>query len=276
MQGTEETLVVTYAPPYCAPSLLCAPPPQYWLPVGTITLGPTITPTTTLPSSPSTNSTGHYIVFTNSQYFLGAFLSTILAVLFALPWITIGAKVRSLEPFHQLSSPKGATASKTLFMDYASPLSAVAPIKALLAGHWAPCIASMLSMTTIIVTPLAPEFVSIRVDGSCVTGCEPSLSIFPIAGRIIESLLAFMAILTIALIFIMLPYNTGVFAEPGSIAGIATLFYNEEVRADFHEAGAAHNRDIKKLYKSMLQRRYRLDYYTDRNGSINYGPMPSV
>jgi hypothetical protein len=215
-------------------------------------------------------------VFTNTQYFSGAFLSTILAVLFALPWAIIDMQVKSLEPFHQLSSPGGSSARKSLFMDYSSRTFIIAPFKALFAGHWAPFITSVLSICTLIITPLAPEFVSIRVEGVCIDGCIPSLSIFPLAGRILQGLLAFMAILTIILILIMWRYTTGVFAEPNSIAGLASLFHHPDVVQDFRNAAVTLSGTGEKTYKPLLQEQYRLDYYTLPNGSARYGFIPSA
>lgn len=292
IQGTTETLVVTYAP-NCPPSSTCAPPPQYWLPVGTITIGPQKTPA---PASTSTSSTSsisvtpptapppqHWLpapslitVFTKTQYFVGAFLSTVLAVVFALPWIIIDARIKSLEPFHQLSSDEGASARKTLFMDYASPSFIVAPFKALLSGHWAPFITSILSICTIALTPIAPEFISIRVEGACVDSCTASLSVFPIAGRLLEAILAFMVALEILLIVILWRWHTGVFAEPHSIAGLATLFHNHEVLADFQGAVAAIGGSGENTFNPILQQRYRIDYYTCSNGSTGYGFVPLV
>jgi hypothetical protein len=164
----------------CPSGEICAPPPQYWLPVGTVLLSETSLPTPTLHSAPSsqfwlqtgtvtlsatapplpTQTTGApspqfwlttgselFYVFTNGQYFIGAFLPTLLAVLFALLWAIIDAKVRDIEPFHQLMKSHGSPASSTLCMDYLSPFFVFAPFKALRAGHWAPLMTSMLSLT---------------------------------------------------------------------------------------------------------------------------------
>lgn len=218
-------------------------------------------------------------MLTNAEYFVGAFLSTIIAVLFAIPWVIIDARVRSLEPFHQCAKAQGASASKTIYMNYNKPFFLLAPVKALFSGHWAPFVTSILSNATILVTALAPEFVFVRLEGSCDslhTGCIPSLSVFPLAGRMLEAFLGFMAIWIIVLIAIMSRYHTGVFSEPHSIAGLAVLFNNQEVRNDFREATLAMSGTKKIVHKLLAPRNYRLDYYREVDGSINYGLAPGI
>jgi hypothetical protein len=270
VHGTLETLAITYQDP-CPPGDDCAPAPQYWLAVGTVTLHPQQTP----PPNATSGSPPLIYVFAQKTYFVGAFLSTLIAVLFSLPWLIIDSKIRALEPFHQLSKDRGAEARKSLGMDYLYPFAIVAPIKALFAGHWAPLLTSLLSICTLLITPVAPEFVSVRMQGSCdsqTEGCVPSLSIFPAAGRAIEGLLCFMAILTILLLIYLSRYSTGVFAEPSSIAGLATLFHNLEVMEDFRNALGAVSRN--QSFDSLRKRRYKVDFYTDRDRIQKYGLVP--
>lgn len=277
VQGSLETLAITYEDP-CPPGAICAPESQYWLAVGTVTLHPQKTSTSPSPSSSSSSSSQSLIyVFSQEQYSVGAFLPTLIAVLFSLPWLIIDSKIRNLEPFHQLSKNRGARARTTLFMDYLSPFVLVVPIKALFAGHWAPFLTSLLSISSILVTPLAPEFFSVRMQGSCdykTTGCLPSLSISPAVGRAIEALLSFMAVVTILLVVHMSRYSTGIFAEPSSIAGIATLFSSAEVREDFRLATG--NTPSCQASRRLAKLRYKLDFQTDHDGIQRYGLVPSV
>ena len=188
----------------------------------------------------------------------------------------IDYKIRNLEPFHQLAKDQGARASTSLCMDYISPFVFVLPFKALFARHWIPLLTSLLSISTIFLTPLAPEFFSIRMDGSCdsqTIGCVPSWSIFPAAGRAIEALLCLMAFLTILLVVHLRRYSTGVFSEPSSIVGLATLARKQEVTEDFHTLlGGSKSRP----FQSQEKRRYKLDFYTDRDESQKYGLVPLV
>ena len=203
---------------------------------------------------------------------MGAFLPTLIAASFSLLWLIIDSKIRALEPFHQLSKDRGAKARESLGMDYLYPFAIAAPIRALFARHWAPLLSSLLSTCTLLITPVAPEFVSIRMQGSCdaqTEGCVPSLSIFPAVGRAIEGLLCFMAILTILLLISLSRYTTGVFAESSSIAGVATLFHCPEVMEDFRNALCAASRN--QSFESLRKRRYKLDFYTDHDRTQKYG-----
>jgi len=151
VHGTRETLVVIQSQTDTCPSgHTCAPNPNFWLDVGTITIGyvavetvpttpapvqsPTTLPlsnpvkstppttttppaivapttttpavlSTTIPVNPATSSSGAQTnvlilhIFTLKDYFLGAFLPTILAVLFTIPWGILDSTVKELEPF---------------------------------------------------------------------------------------------------------------------------------------------------------------------------------
>ena len=196
-------------------------------------------------------------VFTNGQYFAGAFLPTIIAVLFAIPWVILDAHAQNLEPFHQLSRKDGAPVFSTLCMDYSSPL---APLRSLIAGHWVPLLTSSLNVTAKIITPLAPEFISVKTIGKCdahTIGCVLSFKIFFPAGRAIQALLSFMALLVILLILQMRKYSSGVFAEPNSIAGLATLFSDKQMRDDFRVALLGSSE--KQVYESLMNHHYKLE-----------------
>jgi Protein of unknown function (DUF3433) len=291
-QGTLEVLAITHSEPEapCQPPqtitsnfqtstipgtcVPLAPESQYWLAVGTVTLLSQPIPTLGNFTKPLV------YVFTEGQYFVGAFLPTLIAVLFSLPWIIIDPKVRTLEPFHQLSANRGASASTSLYMDYISPFILIIPFKALLARHWAPFMTSLISISTILLTPLAPEFLSIRMQGSCnfeTTGCVPSLSIFPAAGRAIQALLSLIALLTVFLVIQMYHYSTGVFAESSSIAGITTLFHNTDVAEDFRTLSITANTTSKgSTFTPLRMRRYKIDFYSAPDGSQKYGFIPLV
>ncbi len=129
------------------------------------------------------------------------------------------------------------------------------------------------------MVPLAPEFVSVRMAGSCDslhTGCVPSLSTFPLVGRILEGVLVLMAIGNIVLIVILSKYTTGVFSEPHSISGLAVLFANQEVKSNFRDAALANSGTKKPVHEELAQQRFRVDFYTDQNGFGSCGLVPLI
>ena len=70
----------------------------------------------------------------------------------------------------------------------------------------------------------------------------------------------------------MRQYNTGVSAEPFSIAGIATLFHHQHVLNQFRAAGRCSSKA--ELYKALANYRYGLDFYMDQMGRMRYGLVP--
>jgi hypothetical protein len=70
----------------------------------------------------------------------------------------------------------------------------------------------------------------------------------------------------------MRQYNTGVFAEPFSIAGIATLFHHQHVLNQFRAAGRCSSKA--ELYKALANYHYGLDFYMDQMGQMRYGLVP--
>lgn len=200
-------------------------------------------------------------------------MPTLIAVVFALPWIIIDAKVRNLEPFYQLVKPDGGRTSTTLCMDYSSPVSFFAPAKAIFSGQWGPLLTSLLSTCTIFLTPLAPEFVSIRLAGQCdsnTTGCVPSIGVLRPVGRAVQALLCVMVVLAVLLIIHMYQYTTGVLANPLSIAGQATLLHNPEVLSHLRRSMLFGSTE-KQILQSISFYRYKIGFYTNPGGSKDYG-----
>jgi hypothetical protein len=70
----------------------------------------------------------------------------------------------------------------------------------------------------------------------------------------------------------MRQYNTGVFAEPFSIAGIASLFRHQHVLKQVRAAG--HCSSKAELYRVLSNYRYGLDSYIDETGRMRYGFVP--
>ena len=72
----------------------------------------------------------------------------------------------------------------------------------------------------------------------------------------------------------MFRYNTGIFAEASSIAGLATLFHHPDVVDDLRQAGGASTPSMPLLERYLGKGRYRLDFYNDEDGLEKYGFIP--
>jgi hypothetical protein len=93
---------------------------------------------TTMPNStsPAPNSylrkqNGH--IRSTWEYFQGAYLPTLLSVMFNVPWVILSRETASMEPFYCLASSGGAAAERALTISMISPIS---PLLAMGSGQW--------------------------------------------------------------------------------------------------------------------------------------------
>lgn len=172
-------------------------------------------------------------VRTAGDYFLGSYVSTLVAVLYGLAWAMIYQHLLLLEPFYQLSTAQGSLANRTLTRNFSSLTS---HLMAFLHGEWTVLIGTVLKGLSLIIITLAPEAISIHTIGTCNTkskGCTGKIGVLTPAARTIEALLCVIAILTFYLIFALRKRKLNLRANPSSIAGLATLFWNFDIRKDF-------------------------------------------
>lgn len=220
-------------------------------------------------------------VFTMRDYFLGAFLPTIVAVLFTIAWGILVSSTKEMEPFYQLASADGALASNSVLLDYSRTSIFLTPFKALLRGHWTVFIISLVDILTLATAPLASEAVFIGLSGVCNShtdnlnaggnACIPDLSVYPVAARILQGVLILMALLTFMLIFANYWRTSGIFAAPGQIATIASLFHNPELLYLFQNL--PYYKKEKSLSKALQNYHFQLGHYQDPNGAMLYGIM---
>ncbi|KAI8714510.1 hypothetical protein NCS52_01170900 [Fusarium sp. LHS14.1] len=64
------------------------------------------------------------------------YVPTIIAVLYSMIWSWIDLDVKRMQPWFELSKPKGATAENSLFLDYQYDFVALVPFKAARSRHW--------------------------------------------------------------------------------------------------------------------------------------------
>ncbi|RDW58135.1 hypothetical protein BP6252_13546 [Coleophoma cylindrospora] len=265
------------------PSSSFAPAPSNWL----TTTAPTVggpAPTNWL-TPPEKQSSIH--VFTRRDYFIGAFLPTILAVLFSIPWSLLDATIKEMEPFYQLATPTGVPAADSLFLNYANKTSFLVLFHALFRGRWPVFYSSFAYMLTLALAPLASEAVFIGLSGTCNAtaggqACLATLGIFPTIAKVLQGLLAAMAVLTLGLLVAFWRRSSGVFAEPRSLAGIATLSGNSQICSEFRNIASVNKYSEKHLAKALENKWYRLGWYHTYDGSMAYGfmidasPRPSI
>ncbi len=146
-----------------------------------------------------------------------------------------------MEPFYQLQRSNGALAADSLCLRYRSSINVVSTLSAIRNGNFIVLWSGPLCLFVLFLAPLASEavFIGFVGKGRCVatsasrSECIPRLSVLRVAARVLQGVLAFVACLTLFLAIALARQKSGVFANPLSLAGLATLFQHQGVIDDF-------------------------------------------
>ena len=211
---------------------------------------------------------------TLKQYVIVSFIPLILAIIFTIPWRIIDNTIRNMEPIYQLY--KGSNAEDSLCLDYSTRTLLTRPIRSLSRGHMLVFWSSMISLSTLLITPLASEFIFVSLSGQCGNGstsCHATWGIYPSLARMIEGILAFIALLVLLLLIFGFYRRSGVYAEPLSIAGLATLFYSSPLLISWREIDSTvRNSELRGL---LTGRSFQLSRFIDGDRTVCYGIVPA-
>lgn len=269
-------------------TLTSTPPPSTFVstrPRTTRTFTSTSMPTspstaTERPERPTVVSSTRTYRWTEADIFVGTFLPPLLGVTLAILVRVIDHNAKLYQPFQTLasvstSSPSstsgGGTGEETLLLPHTGLPGLVAPFVAL-AHHGRNALVPALSTAAVgcasLAAPLAAEAVGLKLHGECWAntaspGCGPALGVSPAPARALAALLAAVAILLVAVGVLLGMRATGLWANPWSIAGMASLVRNKEVRMT--QSGEA---AMKRVVK---HKRYGLGYFTGERGREEYG-----
>jgi hypothetical protein len=236
------------------------------------------------PGSPPPNSylrkqNGH--IGSTWEYFQGAYLPTLLSVMFTVPWVILSRVTASMEPFYCLASPSGAAAERALTVSMISPIS---PLLAIESGQWTRPLTVLLAFLSALITPLAPETIGIQTIGKCdhtTVGCTGRIRVFVPGARIIQALLAVMASFTIIVLVLQRHKKWVSSSDPRSIAALAATLWGTEIRSNSKTLSTAtHKSQMKQLLEGF---RYKFISETQNDGStrvclvsIQTGPQNST
>lgn len=212
---------------------------------------------------------------TAKEYVLGAYVPTLIAVVFSIPWHLLASAIKEMEPFYQLQNPYGVTAENSIALDYRASVNILATLKAIRKGHFLVWWSGLVSLVVLVIAPLSSETVFIGFEGQCTAtsgrdACSPSLRLSPIAARVLQGMLAFIAIMTLALAIAILRGRSGVYANPLSIAGLSTLFQHPHAVERFRRLNP-YCTSSKMIGAALRGYRYRVDFYLDDDGVSSYG-----
>lgn len=214
-------------------------------------------------------------VFTNREYITGAFVPTVIAVLFAIPFGLIDAKAKEMEPIYQLSTPGGASGTNSLGLNYVGASMFTTPFIAFNRKHWMVFLTSIIGPLSLLTAPLAVESIFISLKGTCNSEtdslqCFPTLSVYKTAARVLEAILASIAFLLALLVYMAYKRRSNVLAEPISLAGVASLMHDQEYLNIVRELPSYGVKE-KNLLGLLPPLYYTIDHYQNLDGTWGYG-----
>lgn len=224
--------------------------------------------------APGTSKAGKEveIVFTQWDYFVGAYIPTIIAVLFTIPWVLLDSATKEMEPFFQLGQSTGVSAANTLCLNYPGINIFISPFVAVSRGHAVVFFTSLLQLLSLGLAPLAAEAIFVGVSGCRENAnCYGLVSVYPTAARVVQGVLSAMAVLVIGLIIGTWRRTSGLLANPNSLAAIATLFHSPLLINLFRTLTSRGKETQIKDDLSALDHTYQLSYYQHPDGSTPYG-----
>ena len=192
-----------------------------------------------------------------------------------IPFRILDSTIREMEPFYQLYQPGGSIAEYTLCLDYSTSFLFITPIKSGFRGHILVLWSSLISIVVLVLAPISSETFFVSLSGSCGPDeppCRASWGIYPSLARMLEGILAFITLLVISLILFGLRRKSGVYSEPLSIAGLATLFYKSPLLQVFQGIDSrASNSELKNM---LAGKRYCISAFRSLDRIPCYGIYP--
>jgi hypothetical protein len=202
-----------------------------------------------------------------ANYFLGKFVPPMLAVMLSIPARVIDYNAQLFQPFYAMNQVDGALGPESMNLHFSGWAGIMEPFNILLGGHPVPFITMLIVWFSALLAPIASEAIGFKMHGQCkinaYEGCAPALGVSPLSSRILLAILGLTIILLCALLFFLRKFNTGLYANPWSVAGIASLASNRDVRPQKHSEH--------KIEKEMAEKRYGFGFFENRAGKTEYG-----
>jgi hypothetical protein len=186
----------------------------------------------TLPIAPPPSVFSNFSKWAPSQYFSGAYLTTLLAVLYSAYWDIISMRLKEMEPFFRLAQPGGAEAKESLLLSYTGGSLPGVLVQGLGNRHLGIVVASVVSLILTISVPFASEVLYIATSGTCTSNgdgnqCNPYFTVRIGVARFEEVVIGLVFLM--AVWFALTRRQSGVFSEPTSIAGLEVLLQEPEL-----------------------------------------------
>jgi hypothetical protein len=199
-------------------------------------------------------------------------------VALVIPLRIIDLNAKLYQPFQALAkqqlkangggSSSAPTGADTLLLQYTGLMALVTPAVTLLQGHPVPFLTTLMVGCASFMVPLATEAIGLKLHGECYLNtasskCGPALGVSPVPAHALVGLLAAVVVLLGVVMFLVSRWVTGVWANPWSVAGIASLARNEQVR--IRQDGETGMR------RAVADKQYGLGYFRNDGGREEYG-----
>jgi fluoride exporter len=274
---TVSTIVSTFAPSTLVTTIsgklttiVSTPSPSTFrstIKPSTTTIMSITTPTPTTAGGPEVVAVVTTFSLTGADYFVGRFLPVIIAVLLAIPLRVIDLNAKLYQPFYALAREGGALGANSMTLHYNGFRGFVTPFATMFQGHPVPFITTMLVWGSALMAPLATEALGLKLHGHChiaaIGGCAVAIGVSPAPTHALVALIALCATLLLALLFFLRNWETGLHANPWSIAGIASLAVNPDVRV--------HTHDEKSTKRAFAEKRFGFGFFEAQSGRDEYG-----
>ncbi|KAK4156189.1 Zonadhesin [Chaetomidium leptoderma] len=231
------------------------------------------TPTTD-PNNTTVIASTRVYGWTEADIFLGTFLPPLLGVALVIPLRIIDLNAKLYQPFQALATQGGGsstTGRDTLLLQYTGWMSFAMPLLTLLRAAGRPQPVPFLTTLMVgcasLMVPLATEAVGLKLHGECWLNtasetCGPALGVSPGPAHALVGLLAAVVVLLGVVGWLVGRWVTGVFANPWSLAGVASLVAGSGLIRQDGEAA---------MRRAVEGRQYGLGYFRNAGGREAYG-----
>lgn len=157
------------------------------------------------------------------------------------------------------------------------------PIRAIANGHIYMFLVSSTAYLIDFLAPLSSELLMVDVKHGCIPPpnanpnhpcLPPRLVVHSLPARIIQGILGLVVISVFLIAILGWRRHSGVFANPSSIASMASLLHHPEVVQDMKNMQHMSDEELEIRLKRQT---WKLDYYSDEvTGTVRYGVIPGL
>ena len=168
--------------------------------------------------------------FITVTHFTAIYMCIVVSVIFETLWGIILASTKMIEPFIQLHTVSGASASESLLSDYLSSGLSLESLKNIFRAHWVTTLSTGVFITATAAMAIASESMTIQSGNGCTTPedplkCDLQWVIDTKIARWLQALMALSAIMIMLRTVLGRNRVSGVLSYPCTIASIQPRNY---------------------------------------------------